>query len=189
MSGSSVVAALRSRLRDRSQSARPAGTAKQAAVLVPLLGEGEQLDLVLFERSAELLEHKGEICFPGGSAEPQDTSPIETALREAHEELALPPAQVDVLGLLDAVPTNVSNYLITPVVGHVRGDAHLVPDRLEVARIIRVPLVRLLEPGVESSAESVYEGVRRLRYAYTFEGNRVWGATARILHSLLEIIR
>jgi hypothetical protein len=74
-------------------------------------------------------------------------------------------------------------------VGYVRGDAPLVADRVEVARIIRVRVARLLEPGVESSAIVPYEGVSRLRYAYTFEGNRVWGATARILHSLLEIIR
>ena len=189
MTDARVLATLRSQLHDRARSPNVAGEARRAAVLVPLVGEGDQLDLILFERSIDVAEHKGEICFPGGSAEPQDANPIETALREAEEELALPRSAVEVLGVLDGVPTNVSNYLITPVVGHVRDDPALVADRVEVARIIRVPVARLLAAGVESSAVTSYAGVSRLRYTYAFDGNRVWGATARILHSLLELIR
>lgn len=189
MTASEVLSTLRSRLRNRPRAEGKPGLARRAAVLVPLLGDGEHLDTIFFERSADVLEHKGEICFPGGSAEAQDASIVETALREAEEELGLPRRHVEVLGVLDDVPTNVSNYLITPVVGHVPGDPELVADHIEVARIIRVRFARLLEPGVESSAVAEYRGERRLRYAYTFDGNHVWGATARILHALLEIIR
>lgn len=178
---------LRSRLGVRARATLTEAGTRPAAVLVPLFGSDENLELVLFERSANVLEHKGEICFPGGSAEASDAGPIETALREAEEELALPRGSVDVIGLLDDVPTTVSNYVITPVVGHVAGDPSLVGDPLEVARIIRVPLARLLEPGVESAGEWEYRGVTRMRYAYTFDGNHVWGATGRILHSLVDV--
>lgn len=189
MIANNVLSALRTHLRERTRSKAAVTQARPAAVLVPLLGDGDRLDLIFFERSAAVLEHKGEICFPGGSAEAHDSGPSDTALREAHEELALPRELVDVLGYLDDVPTTVSNYVITPVVGHVHGSPQLVADRIEVARIIRVPLARLLEPGVESIAVTEHGGTRRARYAYTFDGNRVWGATARIVHSLLEALR
>lgn len=160
-----------------------------AAVLLPLFGSLADPELLLFERSAHVFEHKGEICFPGGSCEPGDRGPVEAALREAHEELGVSPELVSVIGLLDDVETTVSNYTITPVVGHLSGNPALVSDPLEVARIIKVPLARLLAPGVESSEQAEYQGVRKLRYAYTFDGNRVWGATARIIHSLVELLR
>src|SRR5579863_2439061 len=141
------VQLLRERLRARPRRSLAHAAARPAAVLVPLLGDSSDPDVVLFERSLHMLEHKGEICFPGGSLEPEDEGPIEAALREANEELALAPRLVRVLGLLDDVATNVSNYTITPVVGHVQAAPQLVPDRLEVARVIRVPLSRLFDPG------------------------------------------
>jgi 8-oxo-dGTP pyrophosphatase MutT (NUDIX family) len=158
-------------------------------VLVALVGRPNDPDLLLFERSDRVLEHQGEICFPGGSVEPDDGGSVEAALREAHEELGIEQQQVRVIGLLDDVKTHVSNYVITPVVGYIVEEPALVPDALEVSRVVRVPLRRLLEPGVETAGSSDFAGVKRLRYAYSFDGNVVWGATARILHSLLEVLR
>jgi 8-oxo-dGTP pyrophosphatase MutT (NUDIX family) len=183
------LGSLHERLRARQRSILVRPQSRRAAVLVPLLGDLVNPDLLLFERSKNVMEHKGEICFPGGSLEPGDASPVEAALREAQEELALSPQLVAVIGLLDDVETNVSNYTITPVVGHVACDPPLVPDRLEVERIVRVPLCRLLDPKMEDAVFADYDGVKKFRYSYTFDGKTVWGATARILHSLIDLLR
>jgi 8-oxo-dGTP pyrophosphatase MutT (NUDIX family) len=185
----SALDTLRERLKDRPPRTLHGSSSRRAAVLVPLLGAPHDLDVLFFERTDEVIDHKGEICFPGGSLETDDDGPIDAALREAHEELALPRNSVEVLGLLDDVETVVSNFTITPVVGFVEGRPQLQLDPLEVARLILVPLARLLEPGVESTQWSEHGGVGKLRYVYTFDGNAVWGATGRILHSLVDVLR
>jgi 8-oxo-dGTP pyrophosphatase MutT (NUDIX family) len=185
----SLLHTLRERLPGRARTVVENPASRRAAVLVPLIGREESPQLLYFERSNDVIDHKGEICFPGGSFEAHDDGPVAAALREAHEELALPPAQVQIIGLLDDVETHVSNYIITPVVGFVAGTPELTPDPLEVARVILVPLARLFEPGVESTQTREYEGTSRLIYSYTFDGNRVWGATGRITHALVETVR
>lgn len=185
----STLETLRERLRTRSRRVVDNPTARRAAVLVPLLGSETAPDLLYFERTHDVLDHKGEICFPGGSFEPDDAGPANAALREAFEELALPPDGVQILGMLDDVETHVSNFTVTPVVGFIDGRPELRPDPLEVARIIIVPLARLLEPGVASTQTRELEGKSNLIYSYTFDGNRVWGATGRITHALIEALR
>jgi len=185
----STLETLRERLRERSRHVVDKPTARRAAVLVPLLGSEAAPDILYFERTRAVLDHKGEICFPGGSFEPDDAGPASAALREAFEELALPPDGVQILGMLDDVETHVSNFTVTPVVGFIDGRPELQPDPLEVARIIMVPLARLLEPGVASTQVMERDGKTRLIYAYTFDGNRVWGATGRITHALIEALR
>ncbi|MDQ6780137.1 MAG: CoA pyrophosphatase [Candidatus Eremiobacteraeota bacterium] len=164
------------------------GRAHHAAVLVPLWGASDDLRLVCFERTPEVV-HPGEICFPGGSIEPGDAGPVAAALRETHEEIGLPPQRVRVLGQLDDVETVVSNFIITPVVGYVADLPELRPDALEVARIMSIPVALLARPGVESARWQEYRGVGKLRYAYEFDGHRIWGATGRILRSLLDVWR
>src|SRR5437879_12163370 len=128
---SASIAALQLRLaaRDRVQL-REAGV-RRAAVLVPLVSADDGLSLLCFERTHDVLEHKGEICFPGGSIDPVESGPVEAALREANEELGIEPGDVDVLGLLDDVHTTVSNYAITPVVGYIPRPRDVVCDALE----------------------------------------------------------
>ena len=162
---------------------------RHAAVLVPLLGSRAAPHILFFERTHDVIDHKGEICFPGGSFEAYDDGPVAAALREANEELALVPQDVEILGLLDDVETHVSNYRITPVVGFIDGIPMLRPDPLEVARVIIARLDLLFEPGVESEEIREHRGEPRPMYAYCFDGNRVWGATARITHALLEMLR
>jgi len=185
----STLETLRERLRVRSRHVADNPTARRAAVLVPLLGSEAAPYILYFERTHDVLDHKGEICFPGGSFEPDDAGPTSAALREAFEELALPPEEVHILGMLDDVETHVSNFTVTPVVGFIDGHPELRPDPLEVARIIKVPLARLLEPGVASTQTQHRDGKTRVIYAYTFDGNRVWGATGRITHALIEALR
>lgn len=184
-----ALESLGERLRSRVRHALSNVQTRSAAVLVPLLGSPDNPTLLLCERSTDVLEHKGEICFPGGSIERHDRGAVDAALREAQEELALSRELVSVVGLLDDVETTVSNYTITPVVGYVEGNPTLVPDPLEVSRILTVPIMRLLEPGVEVIAQTEYGGVVKTRYSYMLDGNKIWGATARIVHSLLELLR
>jgi 8-oxo-dGTP pyrophosphatase MutT (NUDIX family) len=179
------------RLRQRLAARTPvrlfeAGT-RAAAVLVPLVGGDEELRLLCFERTHEVMEHKGEICFPGGSIEPDDSDAVQAALREAHEELGVPPALVQVLGTLDDVHTAVSNYVITPVVGHLVSMPQLVLDPLEVARPVIPSLAELRTPGAQGAEWREWRGIKREIYYYDVQGGRIWGATGRILHNLLAV--
>lgn len=182
------LGALRERLKHHQSQRLAIPHAQHAAVLVPLTGAPEALRLLCFRRTARVL-HPGEICFPGGSLEPHDDGPIGAALREAHEELGVSPGQVDVLGVLDDVETVVTNFVITPVVGYLAQANDVQPDELEVAEIIHVPVARLTQPGVESAQWLEYRGVEKLRYAYQFDGHRIWGATGRILRCLMDVWR
>ncbi|MBV8171983.1 MAG: CoA pyrophosphatase [Candidatus Eremiobacteraeota bacterium] len=184
-----TIAGLRERLRARASTRLHEPGTRSAAVLVTLAGADGDLSLVCFERTHEVAEHKGEICFPGGSVELADADAIDAALREAHEELGLPRDQVDVLGTLDDVHTSVSNYVITPVVGHLTHLPALVPDPLEVARPVVVALAELMKPGVEGVEWREWRGVQRKIYYYPVAGGRIWGATARIVHNLLAVWR
>jgi 8-oxo-dGTP pyrophosphatase MutT (NUDIX family) len=186
-----VAVASIERLRQRLASRTPVrlretGT-RSAAVLVPLVGGDDELRLLCFERTHEVMEHKGEICFPGGSIEPGDADAVQAALREAHEELGVQPALVDVLGTLDDVHTTVSNYVITPVVGHLMRMPQLVLDPLEVARPVIPSLDELRTPGAEGVEWRSWRGSIRQIYYYQVDGGRIWGATGRILHNLLAV--
>ena len=181
------VAALRERLGSRTRLSLLDTGARRAAVLVPVLAAADGLELLCFERTHEVVEHKGEICLPGGSIEPGDAGAVAAALREAHEELGIAPAVVDVLGTLDDVHTTVSNYVITPVVGYIASPPDVVCDALEVARPITVPLRALLERGVESYELRHPDGTMRTIYAYHIGTDRIWGATARIIHGMLAL--
>jgi 8-oxo-dGTP pyrophosphatase MutT (NUDIX family) len=181
------IAVLRGRLSGRAVRRIDDREAKRAAVLVPIFPGPEGLQILCFERTHEVLEHKGEICLPGGSIEPQDAGTVEAALREADEELGIPPADVDVLGFLDDVHTTVSNYVISPVVGFIAATPKVVADSLEVARPIAVPVRELIERGVERYELRAPDGSSRKIYAYHVRGDRIWGATARIIHGMLSL--
>ena len=182
-----AIAALRSRLALRERSALTDTGARPAAVLVPIVASSSGLQLLCFERSHEVLEHKGEICLPGGSVETSDRGIIDAALREAREELGIEPSHVEVLGLLDDVHTTVSNYAITPVAGFIAQRPTVVGDPLEVARPIFVHLSDLLTLGVEAYELRAPDGTMRTIYAYHIGDDRIWGATARIIHGLLSL--
>jgi len=184
-----TISGLRERLRVRAAKRLYEEGTRSAAVLVPLAGVDGDLSIICFQRTHEVADHKGEICFPGGSVELDDRDAIDAALREANEELGLARDQVDVLGTLDDVHTSVSNYVITPVVGHLPRVPALVPDPLEVARPVIVPLADLTKPGVEGIEWREWRGTQRKIYYYPVADGRIWGATARILHNLLTIWR
>src|ERR1700736_1828210 len=139
-----VLLALRARLEpvelanelvDALEGHRP--LARKAAVLIGLFEQEEELYLVFIRRATTLRSHSGEIAFPGGSVDLTDASPVETALREAQEEIGLDPFRVEVLGILPPVFTVVSNFLITPVVAYLAdGLGKLLLQESEVTELI-----------------------------------------------------
>jgi 8-oxo-dGTP pyrophosphatase MutT (NUDIX family) len=181
------IETLQQRLAVRSRVERDSPGTRRAAVLVPIIAAPAGLELLCFERSREVIDHKGEICLPGGSIEQVDRDVVDAALREAHEELGIEPSTVRVLGLLDDVHTFVSNYIITPVAGFISAKPEVVSDPLEVARPIAVPLTTLLSQGVERYELRGPDGTMRRIYSYQVGEDRIWGATARIIHGLLHL--
>ena len=154
-----------------------------AAVLVPIV-QRDQPTVLLTERTAHLSTHSGQIAFPGGKADPEDASPADTALREAHEEVGLERRYVEVLGALPIYRTG-SAFIITPVVALVQPGFTLQPNPYEVAAVFEVPLAFLLNPAHHQRHAVVWEGVRREWFSmpYDDEGTQrfIWGATAGML--------
>jgi 8-oxo-dGTP pyrophosphatase MutT (NUDIX family) len=154
---------------------------KDAAVLVAL--HGNPLTAVFTERRADLRRHAGEISFPGGRQDEPDEDLRMTALREAEEEIGLPAAEVELVGALPPVGTFVTGYRVYPFVGLVE---HRVwdPQEAEVAQVLEFSL-RDLVAGHEMR-RLVRKGVPIRTPTYTVGGHLIWGATGRIVQSLLE---
>jgi 8-oxo-dGTP pyrophosphatase MutT (NUDIX family) len=155
---------------------------KDAAVLVPL--HGDPLTAVFTERRADLRRHAGEISFPGGRQDQPDEDLRTTALREAEEEIGLPPSEVELVGALPPVGTFVTGYRIYPFVGRIRSGHRWQPQESEVAQVLEFSL-RDLVAGHEMK-RLVRRGVPIKTPTYTVDGHLIWGATARIVRSLLE---
>ncbi|HET6792820.1 MAG TPA: CoA pyrophosphatase [Acidimicrobiales bacterium] len=160
---------------------------RPAAVLVPLFEEDGDTRVVLTRRSSNLRSHTGEVAFPGGRLEPSE-APLAGALREASEEVGLDPAVCDVLGELTPLSTMSSSAAITPVVAALPGRPHLRPNPHEVERIFDVALSELVGEGVFREERWPWPDGDRPVYFFELEGDTVWGATARILHQLLDVV-
>ena len=155
-----------------------------SAVLAPLFQDTEgELHAVFTRRRDDLRRHPGEISFPGGRQDPGETL-IETALREAHEEVGLPPEAVDVLGALEPTPTFVTNYAIYPFVGLIEPGFEWILGETEVAEVLELPLAELRAGAGERRL--VRKGIPFRTPTYEVDGQLIWGATARILGDLLE---
>jgi 8-oxo-dGTP pyrophosphatase MutT (NUDIX family) len=156
---------------------------KQAAVLVPLY-EDERGDLhaVFTRRRHDLRRHAGEISFPGGRRDDGETL-MDTALREAHEEVGLPPQAVHVVGALPPTPTFVTNYAIYPFVGVIERGFEWVIEQAEVAEVLELKLDELSSGYGERRL--VRKGIPFRTPTFEAGGHVVWGATARILKDLL----
>lgn len=156
-----------------------------AAVLVPIVLEPEP-SLILTVRSHALKSHAGQVAFPGGGRDPQESFPVATALREAQEEVGIEPAAVEVMGLTRCFDT-ITAYRIVPVVGIVRGALRLQACPREVLTVFRLPLVEALDRG---SYRLHHVQHRRRRYEVLSMRSAcwpVWGATAAILSHIAEL--
>jgi 8-oxo-dGTP pyrophosphatase MutT (NUDIX family) len=185
-----LTAFLRDTLAARRAVTRTEWESRPAAVLVPLYLHGGAWHVLFTLRTNTVETHKGQVSFPGGRVDPEDSSRVETALREAHEEIGLKREDVLVLGQLDELLT-VTQYSITPIVGVFPWPYEFVLSTAELSEVFGVPLawladkanleVQLREPMAPGPKVPVYY----LHYgAYT-----IWGATARILINLLDVLR
>ena len=163
----------------------PKGT-RRAAVLI-LLSQGEPgYDLVLVEKRSDLRSHAGQIAFPGGRIESVDVDPVAAALREADEEVGVPPSAVEVLGVLPAAHIARSGFDVTSVVGWWSDPTRLVPvDTREIAAVHQVPVSRLLDPANRST----WVHTRGFRGpAFVLDDLYVWGFTAYLLDGLFDLL-
>lgn len=165
-------------------------SARNASVLVGLFDQNNETHVAFIRRASTLRAHSGEIAFPGGAADVSDVSPIVTALREAQEEIGLDPSRVEVLGIMPPVFTVVSNFLITPVVAYLpEGPGKLQLQMSEVAEIILLPLQGLANPAIYHTEQWMQDNVPHTVYFFDYASYRIWGATARMLNTLLELLR
>ncbi len=163
------------------------GGRKESAVLVPLFADaGGAVHAVFTERRHDLRRHPGEISFPGGRRDPGE-SLIDTALREACEEVGLPSDAVELAGALEPVGTYVTNYAIYPYVGVIQPGVEWVLGEAEVAQVLELSLDALVAGAGER--RMVRRGMAFKTHTYEVDGHLIWGATARILNDLLERLK
>jgi 8-oxo-dGTP pyrophosphatase MutT (NUDIX family) len=158
-----------------------------AAVLVPLLFRGGELHVLVTRRTQTVDHHKGQIAFPGGACDPDDADGVETALRETFEEIGVPPAAVEVLGTLDDFAT-ITAFAITPYVGIISQPVEYSPSAHEVEAVIEVPISFFLDPTHLRVEHWEQHGQTREILFWDYGEHTIWGATARILKSLLDLV-
>ncbi|QSG10228.1 NUDIX hydrolase [Halapricum desulfuricans] len=162
------------------------GDAREASVLLPIVDRPTGPHLLFTKRADHLENHPGQMSFPGGRREPEDDDRVETALREAREEIGLRPIEARLHGRLDDLET-VSAYVVRPYVGTIP-DRSYTPNDGEVAEITVLPLSGILDSDNHESEcrDHPQYGEIQLHY-FTVDGYTVWGATADILVQFLEL--
>jgi len=167
----------------------PGRNYRAAAVLIPLVCAQDKWHLLFTRRTDMVQNHKGQVSFPGGAAEAEDTSREDTALRETCEEIGIEQGQVEILGKLWEMPT-ITGFSVTPVVGLIPWPTPLSLSPLEVSRVFIVPLAWLADPANREEVELTLPDGRHEKVVYfqLFEGEKIWGATARIALNFLRVI-
>ncbi len=158
-----------------------------AAVLIAIVVRESGLTILLTQRTAHLRDHAGQVSFPGGRCEPEDSSPVATALREAQEEVGVAPAQVEVIGQLPDYSTG-TGFLVTPVVGLVTPPLNLKLDDFEVAEVFEPPFDFLLDVANHQRHQIEVRGALHEYWAMPWRGYYIWGATAGMLVSLQRFL-
>jgi 8-oxo-dGTP pyrophosphatase MutT (NUDIX family) len=164
----------------------PGFVLRESAVLVPLLVREGAPHVLFTKRPATLRHHAGQYSFPGGSRDPEDPTPLHTALRETREELGIDVSGVRVLGALDEVPT-LTEFRIQPFVGVLPQGLEYKPNPAEVEFILEVPLRALMDPAIRRTERRQARGLTYEVDFYTYGPHVIWGATGRILRDLLRL--
>ena len=167
----------------------PAEGARQAAVLAALFEEDGEARVILTRRAAHLRSHTGEVSFPGGRLEEGDEDPLAAALRETTEEVGIDPSTVEIIGELSPLATVGSRAAITPFVGLLVERPELKPNPDEVELAFDVSLAELMSDGVFREERWKWAGQEdRPMYFFDLPDDTIWGATARMLYELLELV-
>ena len=159
-----------------------------AAVLVPIVLRADEPTVLLTRRTDHLKDHAGQVSFPGGRCEESDPSPEATALREAQEEIGLPPECVEIIGRLPLYLT-ITGFSVTPVVGLVRPPFDLQLDAFEVAEVFEPPLQFLLDEANHRRHDVDYQGRPHHYWSMPWNEYNIWGATAGMLRTLHAALR
>lgn len=165
----------------------PQANLTPAAVLIPIVVRASGMTVLLTQRTAHLRDHAGQVSFPGGRCESCDATAVDTALREAHEEVGVAPAQVEVLGHLPDYVTG-TGFRVTPVVGLVHPPLNLRLDDFEVADVFEPPLEFLLDVANHQRHRIEVRGALREYWAVPWNDRYIWGATAGMLVSLQRFL-
>jgi 8-oxo-dGTP pyrophosphatase MutT (NUDIX family) len=160
---------------------------KPSSVLIPVYYSQGQHFIVFTKRTNLVQYHKGEISFPGGGHHEEDGMLVNTALREAWEEIGLKPEDVEILGEMDDSITKWSPYIITPFAGAIPSDYEFKLNEFETAEIIHIPVLALLETDCRKEGEETVSGKTCHTYFYSYQNHSITGATARILKQFLDI--
>ena len=157
---------------------------RAAAVLIPITDRAEP-GVILTQRPTWLRSHAGQVAFPGGKVDDSDENSIFAALREAEEELNIPPARVEVIGVADTYYSG-SGYSIAPVIGIIPPDLEIQPNPQEVEDWFEVPLAFLLDPANSIKKVANWNGQQRSYYDMQWGERRIWGVTAGIIANLVR---
>ena len=182
-----VEAALAGDLPERARKLIKRESLIPAAVLIPLVGATDT-DVILTRRASHLKHHAGQISFPGGRLEKQDTGPLAAALREAEEEISLDPAFVEIAGFLDPYIT-ITGFVVTPVVGFLRSGYTVEADLVEVDEVFKVPMDHLLNPENWLKRNREFMGVQVTYYEIPWQDRNIWGATAAMLIAFSKLLK
>lgn len=161
---------------------------RHAGVLVPLLRENGACKVLFTKRTETVKDHKGQICFPGGSIDETDRSVKETALREAYEEIGLRREDLVILGRLDDALTLASNFVVHPFVGLITRPFEFRINASEVDKILEIPLDVFSPANGAKKTLFDFDGRHYPTPAYLFDGEVIWGATARIMENFMTIL-
>lgn len=183
-----VVARLERALAGRASIRLTAPGFRRAAVAVLLVDRGGAVRVPMIIRGTTAPTHAGQVAFPGGTCDPGEDDPVATAWREAEEELGVPRTATRLIGLLDDVPTP-TGFIITPVVAELDPGAALASDPREVADWFEASLDPFFDrASAESLGEREWQGVRYHLRAYRHGEHRIWGATARIMEAVVDLL-
>lgn len=163
--------------------------ATAAAILVLVYDRDGEAHVLFTERTHKVEHHKGQVSFPGGASDETDDCLQTTALRETAEEIGVRPDDVEIVGQLDDMVT-ISNFLVSPYVGILRTNSEyeFQVNQHEVAQLVQVPLAHLMDEQNMELEVRQHKGKQVLVPAYSYDGHRIWGATARVLRQFLELL-
>lgn len=184
---------IRSRIEEYCRGQRdplPLTAARKASVLIPLYWYGGEWHVLFTRRSEQLNDHKGQVSFPGGAIDPEDGNPYRAALREAHEEIGLEAADIKILGRLKDYWT-ISDFIVSPIVARINWPFRMVINHQEVDRVFSIPLAYLADvDNIEVKDFSFHDGRKTRLFSFKpYDGEVVWGITARIMIRLLKVLK
>jgi mutator protein MutT len=177
---------LRTLLRNRAAIEIIAPQHRRACVLIPLIRNGDGWSILFTRRAENLAAHGGQIAFPGGSVEAGE-SLAQAAIREAEEEVGIPPQHVELIGRLDDVVTH-SGFLVAPFAAVVHAPFDYVIQETEVVEVFDVPVEALLAAGNPEVRSVPFRGKAFPAYFYHHGAHEIWGLTGRMLKAFLDAV-